>query len=220
MMNQILTLSEESSMKQDTKDFYPEPRSMKPYLSLCILSVCGMMLSGCGDTIKRSIGMDHLPPDEYQVVERAPLSMPPDYQLVPPKPGAPRPQEVAAKEKAIDAVLGEKGKKQGYMATASSPSYKSKAVTEVLRMAGSENTDPDIRSMIDTENRAYVKADKSFIDKIVFWQEQLPPGDVVDPIAETKRIKGNKETDKSVTDGNTPIIKRKKKAPLEGLFDN
>ncbi|MBP9693559.1 MAG: DUF3035 domain-containing protein [Alphaproteobacteria bacterium] len=207
-------------MKQDTKNFHTEMPRKNTYLSLGLLSVCAMMLSGCGETIKRSIGMDHLPPDEYQVVERAPLSMPPDYQLTPPKPGAPRPQEVAAKEKAIDAVLGEKGKKQAYMATAASPSYKSKATTEVLRMAGSENTDPDIRSVIDTENRAYVKADKSFIDKIVFWQEQLPPGDVVDPIAETKRIKGNKETDKSVTDGNTPIIKRKKKAPLEGLFDN
>lgn len=207
-------------MRQDTNNFRLQTNRKNAYLSLGIVSVCGMMLSGCGDTIKRSIGMDHLPPDEYQVVERAPLSMPPDYQLTPPKPGAPRPQEGAAKEKAIDAVLGEKGKKQGYMATAAAPSYKSKAVTEVLRMAGSENTDPDIRSVIDTENRAYVKADKSFIDKIVFWQEQLPPGDVVDPIGETKRIKGNKESDKAVTDGNTPIIKRKKKAPLEGLFDN
>jgi hypothetical protein len=75
------------------------------------------LLSGCGD-FRRAIGMDRSGPDEFAVESRAPLTMPPDYELRPPQPGATRPQEVTAADrarKAIDAAgPGEPGKQANY----------------------------------------------------------------------------------------------------------
>ena len=60
----------------------------------CAALVAGICvgLAGC-DSTKQALGMGKNPPDEFQVVTHAPLSMPPDFNLVPPKPGETRPQE-------------------------------------------------------------------------------------------------------------------------------
>jgi hypothetical protein len=58
--------------------------------------------------------MDQVGPDEFAIESRAPLTIPPEFDLRPPQPGAPRPQEVTAADKArkvIDtAGPGEPGK--------------------------------------------------------------------------------------------------------------
>ena len=60
-------------------------------LALPLLSA--LLLSGCGgDDISRSFGLQRDAPDEFQVSTRAPLSMPPDFTLRAPRPGAARPQ--------------------------------------------------------------------------------------------------------------------------------
>jgi len=58
--------------------------------------------------------MDQVGPDEFAVESRAPLTIPPEFDLRPPQPGAPRPQEASSADKArkvIDtAGPGEPGK--------------------------------------------------------------------------------------------------------------
>jgi hypothetical protein len=58
--------------------------------------------------------MERTGPDEFAVETRAPLTLPPDFDLRPPQPGAPRPQDVPASEKARSAIdnagPGEPGK--------------------------------------------------------------------------------------------------------------
>ena len=61
--------------------------------AVCLIGA--LALSGCTG-FKRAIGLDPTMPDEFEVVQRAPLTIPPDFDLRPPKPGAPRPQEVSA----------------------------------------------------------------------------------------------------------------------------
>jgi hypothetical protein len=72
-----------------------------------------LVLPGCTD-FRRALGMDRVGPDEFAVESRAPLTIPPDFDLRPPQPGAQRPQEVTAAERArkvIDtAGPGEPGK--------------------------------------------------------------------------------------------------------------
>lgn len=79
--------------------------------ALCLAAV--LALSGCTG-IRRAIGLDNVGPDEFAVESRAPLTIPPDFDLRPPQPGAARPQEVTAAERArkvIDAAgPGEPGK--------------------------------------------------------------------------------------------------------------
>ena len=45
-------------------------------------------------------------PDEFMVSKRAPLTIPPDFALTPPKPGAPRPQEADSSQQALSAMFG------------------------------------------------------------------------------------------------------------------
>ncbi|MBB5711719.1 DUF3035 domain-containing protein [Sphingomonas xinjiangensis] len=58
-------------------------------------------LSACGKS-----GMNRNRPDEFAVARQAPLVIPPDFALVPPQPGAPRPQDVKASDQALDALFG------------------------------------------------------------------------------------------------------------------
>ena len=45
-------------------------------------------------------------PNEYAVSRAAPLVVPPDFALTPPKPGAPRPQEADSSTQALSAMFG------------------------------------------------------------------------------------------------------------------
>jgi hypothetical protein len=64
-----------------------------------------MLLTACSNSnFKQMIGIEPTPPDEFAVESRAPLTIPPDFQLRPPQPGAPRPQEADVANKAQGVV--------------------------------------------------------------------------------------------------------------------
>ena len=67
-----------------------------------VLALATVALSGCGTT--GLFNRDR--PDEFAVSRQAPLVIPPDFALVPPNPGAPRPQENDASQQALDALFG------------------------------------------------------------------------------------------------------------------
>jgi hypothetical protein len=83
-----------------------------PLLPVGCLSLV-LLLPGCSD-MRVALGMDRVGPDEFVVESRAPLTIPPDFNLRPPQPGAPRPQEIPATERARRVVdtagPGEPGK--------------------------------------------------------------------------------------------------------------
>jgi hypothetical protein len=72
-------------------------------------------------------------PDEFAVQRQAPLVVPPDFALVPPQPGAPRPAEGTAAQQALQALFG-------------GPAPRSAVETSALNRAGS--ADPGIRSAV------------------------------------------------------------------------
>jgi len=79
--------------------------------ALCLAA--SSLIAGCGD-FKKTIGLEPTLPDEFAVESRAPLTLPPDFDLRPPSPGAPRPQEKASNQQAKQAIEqagpGEPGK--------------------------------------------------------------------------------------------------------------
>ena len=99
---------------------------MRKFIPLFALSVA---LAGCGST-----GMfERDRPDEFAVSRQAPLVIPPDFALVPPNPGAPRPQENDASQQALDALFG-------------GPAPRSAVEKDTLGRAGSAA--PGIRSQV------------------------------------------------------------------------
>ena len=62
-------------------------------------------LGACANTKATGFG-SRSGPNEFAVTRAAPLTMPPDFALRPPKPGAPRPQEVSPSAQALAAMFG------------------------------------------------------------------------------------------------------------------
>lgn len=87
------------------------------FARIALLPLCLVALTGC-DTVRSTLGLEHSGPNEFDVATAAPLSMPPDYNLRPPEPGAPRPQEVSASAQAQQALLGTSAKATGTSARA------------------------------------------------------------------------------------------------------
>lgn len=75
-------------------------------------------------------------PDEFAITKSAPLVVPPDYSLTPPKPGQPRPVGQDAQSQAVEALFGPGAK----------PPPKSQSESELLDKAGAAKTDAGVRS--------------------------------------------------------------------------
>jgi hypothetical protein len=177
-----------------------------------LMLAAGLAMSGCGDT-RKAMGFDKSTPDEFRIVNRAPLSLPPDYALRPPQPGAGRPQEQTVPEQARQVLLGASGQPRP-----AAPPGASAGEAALLAKVGTTRSDPRIREMVDRDSVAVADADRTFLDRIVFWKKPDPPGTVVDPQAEAQRLRENQALGRPVTDGDTPIIRRRKKGALEGIF--
>jgi len=64
-------------------------------------------LGGCAQgSVQEVLGMSKRAPDEFAVVKRAPLIVPPDFELRPPEPGAPRPNIGRTSDQARIALTG------------------------------------------------------------------------------------------------------------------
>jgi len=187
-------------------------RSPRSVLGLAVLSLgLGLALSGCTD-VRRSLGYEKAPPDEFQVVDRPPLTLPPDFSLRPPQPGTARPQETSTRDQARRVLAGRT------LATPVTTAGRTQGDIVLVKRFGAEAIQPDIRVLIDKESLALAEVEKSFTDRLVFWRKPEPPGVAVDPVKETQRLRENQALGKSVSEGETPQIERRKKAILEGIF--
>ena len=189
---------------------------------LLLVAAAGVALSGCAATLN-ALGMGKHPPDEFVVVTHPPLQVPANFDLVPPQPGAPRPQEESAAQLAEAAVVGTGAQAEGTdtaSTTQTLPSGPATAGEEAfLQNAGVAKADPKIRQLVDSEAQAESDAiNDSLYNKILFWQTPPPPGTVVDAKAEQQRLQENAALGKPLTQGPTPVIVRRKRAMLEGIF--
>jgi hypothetical protein len=160
-------------------------------LLLTALPALAMSLGGC-EGIQRGLGMEKVVPDEFAVVSRAPLAIPPDYSLRPPRPGAAPTQEVSPTEQAKQ-VIFRAGDQQAALAGAD---QRSPGENELLKQAGAASAAPDIRQTIAREARGDEgPVNDSFVDKLLFWrgpEQTLGPTDqVIDPNMESTRLKGS-----------------------------
>lgn len=178
-----------------------------------------LVLSGCEKT-RSVVGLDKQAPDEFAVVTRAPLSLPPDFGLRPPKPGALRPQEGSVRNQARDLLIGGAGtaSRSNAVKDAAATGKISRGEAALLASAGALNTDPSIRSVIDRETSALVDADDSLLNKVIFWQEQEPQGTIVDADKELRRLREASAVGEPPNKGEVPVIKRRERGILEGIF--
>lgn len=163
--------------------------------TILIYSGCALALAGCGG-VKQQLGLERKSPDEFAVVKRAPLSLPPDFSLRPPRPGAPRPQEKATSDQAEETVFG------GDVAANEAPGRGDQIL---LQEAGADQAHPNIRQAVDRDLASMPPAQQTAVKKILnIGKTQAPAASVVDAKAEAERLKNNAATGKPVTAGQTP----------------
>ena len=169
-----------------------------------------LALAGCGgDSLSRTIGLTRDAPDEFTVTTRAPLSMPPDFSLRPPRPGASRPQELSERQQA-EATLSPT------TALAGRPVGTSPGQQALVSAAGPA-APRDIRNEVDAEAQLD-QPGRSFSDRLMFWKPAPPPGTSVDPKAEAQRLRQNAALGEPQSNGDTPIIQRRQQGILDSIF--
>ena len=176
-----------------------------------LLAGSALLLAAC-DTggLSRTFGLTRDAPDEFTVTTRAPLSMPPDFALRPPRPGAPRPQEQSEQRQAEE-ILVPQTALAGPAAGGTSPGQ-----AALLAQSG-PNAPTDIRRAVDREARVD-KADDGFIDRLLYWRKSDTDHAVVDPDKEAQRVKQNAALGQSQDTGTTPIIQKSRGGWFQSLF--
>lgn len=158
-----------------------------------------LALGGCSSA-RETMGLNKKAPDEFKVLKRAPLELPPEYALRPPRPGAPRPQEMDTASKAAQTVFGSQEQHS---------QVPSNSASALLQQAGANSADPSIRSTLDQEVEELNETNKTVSQKLLGVTGlggKNDPASVVDAKKEAERLKENAEAGKTVTDGETPVI--------------
>ncbi len=192
---------------------YEHPMTPSPAIRRLLLAGClstGLLpLAGCGDDLSRTIGLTRDAPDEFTVTTRAPLSMPPDYTLRPPRPGASRPQELSERAQAEAALSPTTD--LGGPAPTMSPGQ------QALIASAGPAAPRDIRAQVDADAQLD-QPGQSFTDRLMFWKSAPPAGTAVDPQKESRRLRQNAALGETVTTGDTPIIQQRRTGLLDSIF--
>jgi hypothetical protein len=154
-----------------------------------IVLVCGvaaaLALSGCSN-VKSALGLEKQVPDEFDVVANAPLAIPPDFNLRPPRPGAAPTQGLTPTAQAKQAIFRAAGDNSG---GASGDAQMSAGENDIVRAAGADATPGDIRQVVNQEDSAAHPISKGFVDEIMFWRSDKHANrGVLDPVKETARL--------------------------------
>lgn len=189
-------------------------------------------LTACASgEVRETLGLNRAAPDEFKVVSRPPLSVPPDFSLRPPEPGAAPREAVDPEQDAKRLFLRESQSEDGVIEliesdvdTAITPVISTSAPTSgesvLLGKLGADNADPEIRDKLYSEekdlDREIVKdKDATVIDKLLGYDAVEP---VVDPFAEAERIRENVDEEKPINEGEVPVLDKSDGSTLDKIF--
>lgn len=192
--------------------------------SPCLAALSLLALSACGSgTMRDTLGLDRASPDEFRVVSRPPLSVPPQFSLEPPSATGEAPNQLTTSKQAKGMMYGTETDENGVLKpgnaetavtpvtinskSASKPSKDSTAESQFLKNAGADNADPKVREKLVEEK--YTQQEQQ--QESSWWDimSTNPPkkDTMVNAKKEAERIKTDEDTGKPVTDGETPTVK-------------
>jgi hypothetical protein len=182
------------------------------------------LLTGCArGTVQSALGMDKRAPDEFAVVSRAPLILPPDYGLRPPGSGESRPGVDTPTERARASLTGDALRQPAasdQQVVSATFDERGEAASSGERALVAETTtvpaDPEIRRRIAEENMQLAQVEQALFTRLVKWTEPNTLAVPVDPVAETERLRTNRAEGKPPTEGESPVITQRRQSVLQG----
>lgn len=132
----------------------------KGVCALAVASAGMFLLSGC-DSMRSTFGLDHYQPDEFNVDNHQPLSMPPNYDLAPPEvsaavTSAKRSKDESAAQKAQNVLIGRAVDKSA------TESVGAKAIVE--KVSEKQIADANIRDTVTKEAKDNPEANNALAD--------------------------------------------------------
>lgn len=188
-----------------------------------------LILAACdGKSARETLGLTREAPDEFTVVNRPALSVPPDFELRPPRPGE-APRGISPQESARAALLGttpataltpetmELPKTETAVVPVVSKDAPTEAQSSFMKQAGADKAQEDIRSLLgsDASKPVATKPAKTLLDQLAPAEPSEP---VVDPKKEAERLRDNKDKGKPVTEGEVPVEEVKPPSVLDRIF--
>jgi hypothetical protein len=147
-----------------------------PVVALALV-LAATALSGCG--LGRAFGTAKVSPDEFSIVTKAPLIIPPDYSLKPPVAGAQGAATADSQAAAQQALVGDAASQSGPV----SPGEQA-----LIHSAGADLADPLIREVVDQEYAGLIDRNDAFVNRLIFWRSSEPASPVINAAAEAERL--------------------------------
>ena len=171
-----------------------------------LVTASSTLLVGCQSTSK-ALGLTKNAPNEFNILTKAPLVIPPEYNLRPPRIGESSSENNYTQQAAREALIGN--------IDVAEPS---RGEVVLMTKAGVGRANQEIRLEIDGQNSVERKSD-SFADRVMFWQDGQVVNDKgevmpLDPESEAKRM----ESINAATGGAEVVITKRPGGPkLPGL---
>ena len=167
-----------------------------------------ILLAGCQGDVREQLGLKKQPPNEFKVLSRPSLVVPPDLNSLPSPTDYQQPFDPnEVRDAARSALIG------GSEEATSSASEKSSGESLLLKKAGASEANPEIRKILTEESivREEKDEEKSVLDKIL---APIRPDEdrevVIDADKEEERIRQNESENKPVNEGDVPVIDKRK----------
>ncbi|MGD9966703.1 MAG: DUF3035 domain-containing protein [Hyphomonadaceae bacterium] len=166
-------------------------------IALVAVLAAATAASGCA-SLSRAVGASRSSPDEFRVMTHAPLTLPPDYNLRPPRPGEARPGENDPSTEARTALFGENVGQQA-----------SQGERAFISAAGATAADDNIRETIDFESQGVVRRNEGFVNRLLAFggSGAGPAAAPLNPEDEQRRL-ADEESIRRATGGGQVIIER------------
>jgi hypothetical protein len=194
----------------------PFPSGRAALLAAVLASA--VVLGGCS-RIQESLGSIRTSPDEFNVVTRAPLILPPTLDdLPPPQPGLARPQELQPQAQAQVALFGSMLPQGG--PSTGEETLTAQATTYALAETEQLVIDPNIRGIVDEEH-LFIVSDSTWLEDINPVTSRGDPTEVlIDVNKERERLQNNAALGLPANAGTFEgvIVVEEEKALLEDLF--
>ncbi len=166
-----------------------------------LVAIGGLLaLAACSGTVQQKLGLERRVPDEFQVVRRAPLTLPPDFTLRPPTPGQPAARNdtsLAARE----ILTGRAAELPETMTPGE----------QALVAAVKVEAEPDIRRKLVEDYGDLVDLDEgNFLFVLDFQRDQFEPkGEVIDPAVEAEKLRAEGRARRVLTNrvGSRPLFR-------------
>lgn len=177
---------------------------MRHMMKISAFALLGLSVTGCASASK-TLGLTKAAPNEFNILTKAPLVVPPEYNLRPPRIGESSAENNYSQEAARRALVGN-----------IDDAEPTQGEIMLLAKSGAQRANPEIRLVIDGQNSVERKT-SGFADRVLFWENgsaKLPDGSPLDPETEARRLKAIQS---ATGGGKVTISRRPGGAKLPGL---